>query len=127
MPADNRDVLAAATRRRAETTRERARRALQTLDRDGTPITYTAVATTAGVSRNLLYRDPALREQINRLRTPAPRASRPPAAERMTQASRDALLTTLREEVKELRAENHALRNRLAISLGEQRAATPRQ
>ena len=54
-PADNRAALAAATQHRAETTRERARDALRRFDHDGTPISFTAVATAAGVSRSLLY------------------------------------------------------------------------
>ncbi len=41
----------------------------------------------------------------------------------MSQASRDELLATLREEAKTLRAENQALRGRLGGLLGEQRAA----
>lgn len=127
MRADNTAALTAATRRRAEATRARARKALQDLDRAGTPITYAAVAGAAGVSRALLYRDPVLREQINRLRTTATHAPRQPASQRMSQASRDELLTTLREELKALRAENHALRQRLAGSLGEQRGPTLRQ
>ena len=55
MPADNTAALAAATRRRAESTRQRARIALQDLDRAGAPITYASVAHAAGISRSLLY------------------------------------------------------------------------
>jgi len=124
MRADNTAALAAASRRRAESTRHRARAALQNLDRAGTPITYASVAHAAGVSRALLYRDPQLREQINRLRSSATRSPRQPAAQRMSQASRDELLTTLREEVQALRAENHALRLQLANRIGENRAVS---
>jgi hypothetical protein len=124
MPADNTAALAAATRRRAESTRQRARAALQNLDRAGAPITYTSVAHAAGISRAMLYRDPQLREQINRLRSSATRSPRQPAAQRMSQASRNELLTTLREEVQALRAENHALRLQLATRIGQDRAAS---
>ncbi len=124
MRADNTAALAAASRRRAESTRQRARAALQNLDRAGTPITYASVAHAAGISSALLYRDPQLREQINRLRSSATRSPRQPAAQRMSQASRDELLTTLREEVQALRAENHALRLQLANRIGENRAAS---
>jgi hypothetical protein len=41
----------------------------------------------------------------------------------MSQASRDELMTTLREEVQALRAENHALRLQLATRIGEHRAS----
>lgn len=119
--------LAAATRRRADETRARARATLRRLDRDGTPITYAGVAKAAGVSRALLYRDPELRETINKLRDRHTTAPPQPAAQRMTQASRDELLATLREETKTLREENRALRARLATVLGEERARTPDQ
>jgi len=123
MRADNTAALAAATQRRAQSTRQQARDAIQNLDHAGSPITYASVAHAAGISRALLYRDPQLREQINRLRTSATRSPRQPAAQRMSQASRDELLTTLREEVQALRAENHALRLQLATRIGENRAA----
>ena len=116
--------LAAATRRRAQTTRARAHQALRRLDHDGAPITYTAVARAAGVSRALLYRDPELRETIDKLRQHATSAPRRPAVERMSQASRDELLANLRSEIKTLREENRALRARLAENLGEHRAST---
>lgn len=70
----------------------------------------------------MLYRDPQLREQINRLRASATRSPRQPAAQRMSQASRDGLLTTLRQGVQALRAENHALRLQLSTRIGENRA-----
>ena len=123
MRADNTTALIAASRHRAESARERARAAIHTLDHAGTPITYAAVAHTAGVSRTLLYRDPQLREQINRLRAPATRSPRQPAAQRMSQASRDEQLTTLRQELHTLRAENHALRLQLATRIGQDRTA----
>lgn len=122
MATDQTAHLQAATRRRATTTRTRAREALRRLDQQGTTINYVTVAEAAGVSRSLLYRDPELRAEIDRHRTPAPTtAPRRPAAERMSQASRDELHAALRCEVKELRRENQALRGRLATTLGEER------
>lgn len=127
MTADHTRHLAAATRRRAEQTRSRARDALRRLDRQGTAITYAAVARAAGVSRALLYRDPELRETINKLRdhSPATTAARQPAAQQMSAASREELLATLRHDVKTLREENRALRARLATALGDERATAP--
>ena len=123
MTTDPATHLAAATQRRVIQTRDRARAALRRLDREGTTITYTGVAKAAGVSRALLYRDPELREEINKLRDHSrAKTPRPPAAQRMSQASRDELLATLRAEVQALRQENRTLRERLATVLGEQRA-----
>jgi hypothetical protein len=125
MPADNRAALAAATRNRAVTVRERARTAMRRLDRDGTPISFAAVATAAGVSRSLLYRDPDLRTEIDRLRTPDPLGSiRPPAAERTSDASLQQRLTTALDDNDSLRDDNRKLRDQIAVLLGEQRAAT---
>lgn len=134
MPADNTAHLAAATRRRVTDSRQRARTALKQLDREGTVINYVSVAEAAGVSRALLYRDPDLRTEIDRLRqrTQPSVAPRQPSAQRMSQASRAELIATLREETRTLRAENQTLRGRLGALLGEQRAAasdtqSPRQ
>lgn len=125
MPADNTAHLAAATRRRVTGTRQRARAALKQLDRDGATINYVTVARAATVSRTLLYRDPDLRKEINRLRqrTQPSVAPRQPSAQRMSQASRDELIATLREETRTLRTENQTLRGRLGALLGEKRAA----
>jgi len=51
--ADNTAHLAAATRRRSANARNRARETLRQLDREGSPITFVAVANASGVSRAL--------------------------------------------------------------------------
>ena len=129
MTTDRTSDLHAATLRRATNTRARARATLRRLNQQGATINYVTVAEAAGVSRSLLYRDPELRVEIDRLRNPARTTTpRQPAAERMSQASRDEIhgagrpAATLRHEVKELRRENQALRTRLAATLGEQRS-----
>jgi regulator of replication initiation timing len=123
MPADNRATLATATRQRAETTRARAHAALRQLDHDGTPITVTAVANAAQVSRNLLYRDPALRAEIERLRTRGTTATvRRPATEQASDASIHQRLETLLADNHALREDNRQLRDQIAALLGERRA-----
>lgn len=121
MDTDHKAELHAATLRRATATRTRAREALRRLDQQGATINYVTVADAANVSRSLLYRDPEIRAEVNRLRDPVRTTTQRPAAERMSQASRDELDAALRSEIKELRRENQALRSQLATSLGEQR------
>lgn len=124
MAADNRDALQAATRHRAADTRDRARQALRQLDRDGTAITFTAVAAAAGVSRSLLYSDPELRAEIDQLRDRIPTGpTRPPAAERASVPSLQQRLATALDDNRTLRHENQLLRQRLSEVLGHQRAA----
>ena len=124
-PADNRAALVAATRHRTEATRERARLALRKLDRDGTPVSFVAVANAAGVSRSLLYRDPDLHAEIDRLRTRSPlNTIRPPAVERASDTSLQQRLAAALQDNHTLRTENHQLREQIALLLGQQRAAT---
>lgn len=123
MPADNHAHLTAAARRRASDARKRARQALRHLDQAGAPVTFVAVADAADVSRALLYRDPDLRAEIQRLRARQPLPARPPAAQRASEASLRQRLQALLADVRTLRAENQQLRDRIAVLLGEQRAA----
>jgi hypothetical protein len=83
------DPLAAAAARRHQLTRAKAIQALRELDRAGTVITFTAVATAAGISRSWLYTQPDIRSQIQQLRSPATHrpAAATPAAQRATDAS----------------------------------------
>jgi hypothetical protein len=125
MRADNRQALNIATRHRTEVTRERARAALRHLDANGSVVTFTAVAAVADVSRSLLYRDPELRAEIDRLRTRGPHGqNRPPAAERASEASLHQRLATALEDNRSLRQENQLLREQVAVLLGQQRATT---
>jgi hypothetical protein len=126
MSADPGAALATATRHRTETTRARARDAVRRLDRDGHPITFTAVADAADVSRSLLYRDPALRAQIEALRTRQLTAGpgQPPAMQRSTIESLQQRLAAALDDNRALRTENQQLRDRIATALGEQRATT---
>ena len=103
--------------------------AIQELDRAGKPITFQAVAAAAGVSRSWLYRDPAMRAQIEHLRASST-GSGPgvPARERASRDSLRAQLDAVRLELAELRRDNKALRDQLARRLGEERTtATWRQ
>jgi hypothetical protein len=122
-PADNRTPLAAAAARRSAEARERATNVLRRLDAAVTPVTFAAVASTAGVSRSLLYRDPDIRAEIQRLRTATQHTASPvPAAERATDASLRRRLETLLGDNRALRDENRQLRDQIAVLLGNQRA-----
>jgi hypothetical protein len=89
---------------RHQRTVERAERALRDLDREGARISFQSVARRAGVSRQWLYTQPALREEIEQLRDgqPAP-TDRVPAQQRATKGS-------LRQRLETLRAENQRRR-----------------
>jgi hypothetical protein len=67
---DRVDRLREAAQARHESTLLRATSALQRMARRGEAVTFRQLAETAGVSRSWLYRQPQLREEIDRLRRP---------------------------------------------------------
>jgi hypothetical protein len=121
MAAEALAQAAAARHRRAVA---RAEQALRELDADGAPISFQAVARRAGVSRQWLYTQPALRTQIEQLRDDAPaRTEAVPARQRASEASLRQRLESLRAENQRLRADNASLKAELAIAYGRQRQA----
>lgn len=98
-------------------------RRLRRLDAAGEPVSFAAVARTAGISRAWLYCDDAIRAEIDRLRRLGSAGSRGrPAAEQASSESLRQQLEAARAVVAELRAENHHLREAVARKLGHHRA-----
>ena len=119
MPAESLNQAAVARHQR---TVERAEQALRDLDREGAAVSFQGVARRAGVSRQWLYTQPALRAEIERLRDRPPSiADGVPARQRATEASLRQRLETLRVENQRLREENASLKNELALAYGQQR------
>ena len=125
MPPDT--PLAAAAARRHELTRARAIQALRELDREGTPVTFAAVAAAAGISRSWLYTQPDIRTQLEQLRKAAQDAPGPtiPASQRASDPSLRSRLATALQRNRALAGENARLRRQLARTLGDQRSAQP--
>lgn len=120
--ADNTRFLAQAATRRHQAALAKASQAIERLDSSGQPVTFSAVAAAAGVSRAWLYRNPGARDLITRLRTEPARAASTRAAQRASAESLRARLDAAHEEITRLRAENAALRQQAARRLGQQRA-----
>lgn len=120
--ADNTRYLAQAATARHQAALAKANDAVERLDQSGQPVTFSAVAAAAGVSRAWLYRNPGLRDLITRLRTEPRRPASTPAAQRATVSSLRARLDAARDEITRLRAENTTLRAQAARHLGQQRA-----
>jgi predicted RNase H-like nuclease (RuvC/YqgF family) len=122
---DNSDRLAKAAQAKHAAALQRAQEALRHLDRTGQAITFAAVAQAASVSRSWLYRQPALRTQIQRLRaTQQPHSHRQvAAAQRATTESLKRRIEAIQQETSRLRQENRDLRDQLARRLGADRHA----
>lgn len=126
MPDDNSRFIVHAAKERHRTSVERVREVLRRFDRDGTPVTFVAVAAAASVSRPWLYREPTLRAEILRCRSTAAAPPTPlvPAAQRATSESQRRKIEALNEELRSSREDNARLRSQLERSLGEERLAT---
>jgi cell division protein FtsB len=124
MAAEPLNQAAAARHQRAI---ERAEQALRDLDADGRAVSFQVVAARAGVSRQWLYTQPALRRQIEQLRDrTSARSVGVPARQRASEASLRQRLETLRVENQRLREENASLKTELAIAYGQQHSAQRR-
>ena len=116
MGADNTRYLLQAARDRHDATMTRAADALRQLDQEtGSPVSFRAVAETAGVSRAWLYRQPDLRAEITRLRAGQADSSppRPPSTQRGSEASRQRRIEALLEDNTRLRTENARLHDQV--------------
>ena len=116
------EPLAAAAVRRHDETLRRA------LDADGLAVSFQAVARRAGVSRQWLYAQPELRARIEQLRDrqPGTTAATVPDAQRARERSLRQRNETLLVDNRRLRAENHTLRDELAVLYGQLRASDKR-
>jgi hypothetical protein len=115
--------LAESAAHRHELTRSKAIQALRELDRAGQPVTFTAVAAAARISRSWLYTQPDISDQIRRLRKNAhdsasPAASRPGSAPPKRPCAR---LAAALQRNQQLADENARLRRQLAHALGAAR------
>ena len=124
--------LVAAAKQRHELTRAKAIQAIRELDRAGTAVTFTAVASQSQVSRSWLYSQPDICRQIRQLREATGRSTTAPipASQRASDTSLLRRLETahaensrLSSECAQLRAEIARLRRQIAHLLGEQRQA----
>jgi hypothetical protein len=120
--ADRGAGIRAAAARKHDRASARAAAAIRELDRHTEEVTFQSVARHAGVSRQWLYRQPALRADIERLRDQRKQPSRQvPSAQRASDASLRQHVQTLREDNRRLREENANLKEELAIAYGHHR------
>jgi hypothetical protein len=117
MLADNSSHLRAAARSKHEATRQRALAALAKLEGDGTQVTVTALAKTAGVARSWIYTQPDLMGRI----AATPERPTKPLLTRTTDESWQRRLELAHQRIKDLTEENKQLRTQLALAHGQRR------
>lgn len=125
MPAKHTGHLAEHARKRHNQTLQRAQKTLTELADAGEPVTIARLANHAGVSRSWLYTQPELLTRIEQLRCERSRTSttRPTHNTRASMESLHRRLELAQQHIRQLRAENHQLRDELARAHGQLRAA----
>lgn len=100
--------------------------AIKRLIKTDKPINFNTVAEEAGVSKAWLYKETEVSERIKRLREQS--SSKKPSARTTTSkvgdASKDALIATLKSRVRELESENNDLKKQLEVVYGKLHDAT---
>lgn len=116
--------LHAAARRRHDAAEERTLLALRSMESAGTPVTFTAVAAAAQVSRSWLYKTLTMRWQIDALRD-AGRVTRVPIPTRQRTAAPSLLrrLEAAHARNQRLEREVAELREQVAVAHADLRAA----
>jgi hypothetical protein len=120
--ADNTHLLLEASRRRSEDARCRTLKAIEALAASGAPVTPTAVARRAGVSRQWLYTFDAARQAISAANREASTQPPVPAPQRPSLASWQRRVEALTDDNQRLRQRVNELEQRLAAIYGQWRA-----
>ena len=101
--------LRASAQRKAAITEQRAEAALVLLIQEQRPITFKAVAQTAGISTAWLYEHEAVKARIIQLRAQQEQAS---------SASKDTMIAALQKRVREQAAEIEQLKKQVEVAYG---------
>jgi hypothetical protein len=117
--AERADRIRTAAATRSLDATARAGRALRELHHRGAEVNFAAVAAIASVSRQFLYTNPELREEIDRLRgEQRTTLSRTAVEERASDASTRTRLRAVLDDNQRLREENARLREELGVAHG---------
>lgn len=118
--------LKASTASKKESTRKKAEEAIAALLKAKSIINFNTVAEKAGVSKAWLYREKAVADRVRRLRDRQSGVvvNAHKESERTSDASKSALITTLKARVKELESEKAELKKQLEIVYGRLHDAT---
>jgi predicted RNase H-like nuclease (RuvC/YqgF family) len=118
--ARNVNGLRTAAQRKAELTQHKAEAALALLLKEQRPITFNAVAETAGISTAWLYGNEAIKQRIMHLRAQQlPKVpTKIPPREQASASSKDAMIMALRQRIQKLEKENSELKRQVEVSYG---------
>src|SRR2546425_12429207 len=106
MTERNIEELRRNARRRHQQAEQQADEGIRRLLQEGRPVNFNTVAETASVSTAWLYQHPEMRQRIEHLRQQQSTRMIQPSKTKTSDASKDAMLTALRQRVKQVEADN---------------------
>jgi len=107
----NVEGLAIAAQKKRQEALEKVKRGIQKLIKEEKVINFNTVAQASGVSKAWLYKELEIKAQIEHLRTNNSKTKEIPPKQKSSDASKDAIIKTLKERIKKLEAENRGLRD----------------
>lgn len=115
----NIDGLKANAQLRHQETMKRTDAGIRRLLQEDRPVNFHTVAEAARVSTAWLYQEPDVRQRIEHLRERQDN-HKPAKAKGVTSASpKNAIMETLRQRIKQLEAENQALKEQVEVLYGQ--------
>lgn len=98
---------------------EKLEQGIQKLLKENKPINFNSVAEVSGLSRAWLYKESEVKTRIIQLREQSENSKKIPSKQKPSDASKDALIKTLKARLKKLDAENTGLRQQLEVVYGQ--------
>ena len=114
----NVDGLKKNAQRKRQEAFEKVDKAIQQLIRDGEKINFNTVVKASGVSKAWLYKEPEVKARIEELRAKYSKKRISPK-QKASDASKDAIIKTLKARIKKVEAENKGLKSQLEVVYGQ--------
>ncbi|MEH2086090.1 DUF6262 family protein [Nostoc sp.] len=107
----NIDGLRGNAQRKRQEAFEKVEQGIQKLIKEQKVINFNAVAKASGLSKAWLYKEPDIKARIEHLRENNSKIKEIPPKQKSSDASKDAIIKTLKERIKRVEAENRGLRD----------------
>ncbi|MDZ7965544.1 MAG: DUF6262 family protein [Nostoc sp. DedSLP03] len=107
----NIDGLRGNAQRKRQEAFEKVEQGIQKLIKEQKVINFNTVAKASGLSKAWLYKEPEIKARIEHLRENNSKTKEIPPKQRSSDASKDAIIKTLKERIKRVEAENRGLRD----------------
>jgi len=117
----NTEAIVNIAKKKSDEVRNKVEKTIQRLILEGVIVNFNVVKNEAGVSKSWLYSNEDIRRRIEEIRDKqnvSPKRSKGASRER-SEASKDNIITALKERIKELDSENKKLRKESEILYGK--------